>query len=348
MIVKASVVRDNNAANVVYSDNKIINRKSNSFWFKLSLLAVMVSTPALASKHAGGAKSNTSHTTHAVTAHTATAHHGAGHLVSAHVKTPTFHTVAHPTQFSKIYSRNSHFSSARYEMHHTASHYKMAHFVLPHRSYGFQPIAIDPTTSTVPAIAETPSHGDKQYHNLFVSWAKADDTEINNQAAVVPSSTPLGSRFALTSPFGVRADPFRRHAAMHTGIDMAAPYGTPVYASADGVVDRAGQASGYGNLIEIDHGHTIQTRYGHLSRILVSEGQTIKRGDLIGLMGSSGRSTGSHLHYEVRIQGEAVNPVPFLAVDSYHMAMLENVSSGAQGGPEKDIRDVKVRHKHHS
>jgi murein DD-endopeptidase MepM/ murein hydrolase activator NlpD len=116
----------------------------------------------------------------------------------------------------------------------------------------------------------------------------------------------------LTSTFGVRSDPFHGGAAMHAGIDIPGPVGTPVYATADGVVGRAGVAGGYGNLVTLDHGKGIETRYGHLSKILVEPNTRVRRGQLIGLMGSTGRSTGSHLHYEVRIDGAAVNPVPFM------------------------------------
>ena len=144
----------------------------------------------------------------------------------------------------------------------------------------------------------------------------------------------------FTSGFGVRSDPFRGSAAMHAGIDLAAPLGTPVYATADGFVDRAEWAGGYGNLVEIDHGKGLQTRFGHLSRILVQPGQHVTRGMLIALMGSTGRSTGSHLHYEVRIDGRAVNPVPFLQAADYATAMEARTAAGlAQGGPD-DANDI--------
>ena len=109
---------------------------------------------------------------------------------------------------------------------------------------------------------------------------------------------------------------------MHPGIDLAGAYGTPIYATADGTVLRAGwNSGGYGNLVEIDHGRGITTRYGHMSAILVSAGQHITRGQQIGRMGSTGRSTGNHLHYEVRIDGRAVNPIPFMKSTDYVLAM---------------------------
>jgi murein DD-endopeptidase MepM/ murein hydrolase activator NlpD len=123
---------------------------------------------------------------------------------------------------------------------------------------------------------------------------------------------------------------------MHAGIDLAGPIGTPIYATADAIVGRAEWAGGYGNLIELNHGRGIQTRYGHLTRSVVGAGQRVKRGDLIGYMGSTGRSTGSHLHYEVRIDGKAVNPVPFMEADDLVLAMqrrAQNATRMAMGGP---------------
>ena len=137
----------------------------------------------------------------------------------------------------------------------------------------------------------------------------------------------------FTSNFGIRTDPFRGGAAMHAGVDIPGAYATPIYATADAVVNRTGWAGGYGNLVELNHGRGIQTRYGHLSSILVAPGARVKRGQLIALMGSTGRSTGTHLHYEVRIDGRAVNPVPFLQTSDYLVAMQRRTSSTAVGGP---------------
>jgi murein DD-endopeptidase MepM/ murein hydrolase activator NlpD len=125
---------------------------------------------------------------------------------------------------------------------------------------------------------------------------------------------------------------------MHAGIDLAGPLGTPVYATADAVVGRSEWANGYGNLIELNHGRGIQTRYGHLSKSLVKPGQRVKRGEQIALMGSTGRSTGSHLHYEVRIDGKAVNPVPFLKSNTYLASIQKRAAAldpakVAVGGP---------------
>lgn len=127
-----------------------------------------------------------------------------------------------------------------------------------------------------------------------------------------PFDTPLKSAFRFTSPFGMRQDPKGWGTRMHSGTDFAAAYGTPIYSTADGVVTHAGWSSGYGRLVKIQHAFGIETRYGHLAQLRVSVGQKVSRGERIGDMGNSGRSTGTHLHYEVRIGGNAVNPMTFI------------------------------------
>lgn len=122
----------------------------------------------------------------------------------------------------------------------------------------------------------------------------------------MPLAMPVKSAFRYTSPFG------RRWGRAHEGIDMAGPVGTPIYSTGDGVVIFAGWQSGYGNLIKIQHELGTETRYGHLSKIRVKVGQKVSRGSKIGDMGNTGRSTGSHLHYEVRVNGRAVNPMSFI------------------------------------
>lgn len=165
---------------------------------------------------------------------------------------------------------------------------------------------------------------DPRFLELFGTWRRLEAAERG--VASIPSIMPVqGIRF--TSAFGTRSDPFQSRAAMHAGIDMAGPIGTPIHATADATVGRAGTSNGYGNLIELNHGAGIATRYGHLSRIMVSAGDRVRRGQVIGLMGSTGRSTGSHLHYEVRLDGRAINPLPFLQTG----AAMENAQ--ARGGP---------------
>ena len=171
---------------------------------------------------------------------------------------------------------------------------------------------------------------DATFKQLFTSWKKLDS--ISQGAIAVPSEKPVRTA-DFTSGFGVRSDPFRHSAAMHAGIDLAGPIGTPIYATADGVVSDAGYNNGgYGNLIKIDHGRGIETRYGHLSAILVSPGQRIVRGQQIARMGSTGRSTGSHLHYEVRIDGRAVNPIPFMKSTDYLLAMQKSDGGSSMDG----------------
>ena len=131
-------------------------------------------------------------------------------------------------------------------------------------------------------------------------------------AQKAPFATPVKSGYRFTSPYGYRRDPKTGGRRMHAGVDFAGPVGTPLYATADGVVVHAGWQSGYGRLVKIQHEFGIETRYGHMSRITVNVGQRVSRGDRIGDMGASGRVTGPHLHYEVRVGGAAVNPMIFI------------------------------------
>ncbi len=131
-----------------------------------------------------------------------------------------------------------------------------------------------------------------------------------------PFGMPVKSAVRYTSGFGGRNDPFGRGYRRHEGQDMAGSYGAPIYATADGVVTHAGWENGYGRLVKIQHAFGIETRYGHLSQISVEVGQRVSRGDRIGDMGNSGRSTGTHLHYEIRIDDRAINPMTFIRAAS--------------------------------
>ncbi|WFP60646.1 MULTISPECIES: M23 family metallopeptidase [unclassified Mesorhizobium] len=137
--------------------------------------------------------------------------------------------------------------------------------------------------------------------------------QVKKEARKLPLTNPAPGR-AVTSPFGVRTDPILGTAALHTGMDFRAPIGMPAKVTAAGVVTKAGWNGGYGRMVEVDHGNGFSTRYGHLSEIDVTVGQKLAAGDVIGKTGSSGRSTGPHLHYEVRHNGEAVDPLRFLVV----------------------------------
>ncbi len=163
-------------------------------------------------------------------------------------------------------------------------------------------------------VSAADANADAQFRSLFMTWKKLDN--IQRAVIAIPSTEPVTS-VTYSSYFGVRSDPFRGTAAMHAGVDIPGAIGTPVYATADGIVARAERSGGYGNLVEVNHGRGIATRYGHLSKILVAANSRVTRGQVIALMGSTGRSTGSHLHYEVRIDGQAVNPMPFLQSADY-------------------------------
>ncbi|WP_288016136.1 M23 family metallopeptidase [Blastomonas sp.] len=170
---------------------------------------------------------------------------------------------------------------------------------------------------------------DTEFRALFADWKSLENRDTGRIA--IPSRKPVDS-FKLTSQYGFRADPFAGRRARHKGVDMAGPIGTPIYATADGIVGRAQWVGGYGQYVELNHGGEIQTRYGHLSQILVQPNQRVTKGQVIGLMGSTGRSTGSHLHYEVRIAGNSVNPMPFISSRDYLLAIRDG-SKIAQGGP---------------
>jgi murein DD-endopeptidase MepM/ murein hydrolase activator NlpD len=173
-------------------------------------------------------------------------------------------------------------------------------------------------------VAGPLGQGDKEFTQLFASWKQLDGSTNTigaapRQTVSVPSVTPVQG-FRLTSGYGNRHHPVLGGVRMHEGVDMAAPTGTPVYAPADGTVEMAQRFGGYGNFIEIKHGGAMETRYGHLSAYNVVAGQYVHKGDVIGYVGSTGRATGPHLHYEVRINGEAVNPMPYLSLGQIALA----------------------------
>ena len=167
-----------------------------------------------------------------------------------------------------------------------------------------------------------------RFKDLFLSWKKL--SAMQSAVAAIPAYMPVKD-YRYTSGFGVRYDPFNGGSAMHAGVDMAGAQGEPIYAAASGTVQQAGRSGGYGNLVELAHGKGIDTRYGHLSAILVKPGEHVDKGQLIGRMGSTGRSTGTHLHYEVRIDGQAVNPRPFLEASAYVLAAQAEAASSDVG-----------------
>ncbi len=139
------------------------------------------------------------------------------------------------------------------------------------------------------------------YHHYGYKW----------QAHSQPSLWPVIG--ALSSSFGGRSDPFSGEGAFHTGVDLQAPRGTPVHVTADGVVVSAGWSGSYGKLVVVDHGNGLETYYAHLSQLMVMAGQELRRGQVLGLSGGTGRATGPHLHYEVRLGGTPVNPYKFMS-----------------------------------
>jgi murein DD-endopeptidase MepM/ murein hydrolase activator NlpD len=139
----------------------------------------------------------------------------------------------------------------------------------------------------------------------------------------MPVREPLAGGATVSSPFGYRLDPFLGRPALHPGVDLVQAYGSEIHATGAGRVIHAGWAGGYGQMVEVDHGNGIATVYGHMSEVLVAEGATVKAGDTLGRIGSTGRSSGPHLHYEVRLDGEPVDPTRFLEAGS-DLASLAN------------------------
>lgn len=141
------------------------------------------------------------------------------------------------------------------------------------------------------------------------------DSLSERQSLLLATPSIKPTRGWFTSRFGYRVDPFTNRSELHAGLDMAAPPGTPVYAPADGVISYVGYEAGYGKLVSIDHGYGVITRYGHNSRVFVEQGQKVHRWDVISAVGTTGRSTGAHLHYEVRIHGIPVDPMNYILIE---------------------------------
>ncbi len=178
-------------------------------------------------------------------------------------------------------------------------------------------------------------NSDTKFRSLHASWG---GTQTQKAASLsIPSIDPV-TKVDISSYYGYRTDPFRGRRKNHKGLDIRGPVGTPIYATADGFVKTAKWLGSYGRFIELDHGNAIHTRYGHMSKLIVKANQFVKKGELIGLMGSTGRSTGSHLHYEVRIAGVPVNPLSFMASANQNaprLATKKDETVQAQGGPSQ-------------
>lgn len=196
--------------------------------------------------------------------------------------------------------------------------------------------------------------GDAEFRQLFSSWQALDNGIVLPSkpvavAGVATSSTRRGSvsipsimpvaTTRMSSGFGMRVHPVLGGRRSHKGIDIPAATGTPIRATADGTVGMADWFGGYGLYVQLEHGGNLETRYGHMSRLAVASGQSVRKGDVIGYVGSTGRSTGPHLHYEVRVNGAAVNPAPYMQGESiqgsaFKEAFASNSSLDGKGGPE--------------
>ena len=178
---------------------------------------------------------------------------------------------------------------------------------------------------------ETLTSGDQRFRQLFASWEALDDTGPDGSTMSVsisiPSRMPLDGSY-LTSDYGMRKHPILGGRRRHKGVDLAAPKGTPIFATADGIVGRAQWFSSYGLYVEIAHGANLETRYAHMSRLAVAPGERVRKGDIIGYVGSTGRSTGPHLHYEVRIDGIAVNPIPYMVETDAELRLRVVIRAG--------------------
>jgi murein DD-endopeptidase MepM/ murein hydrolase activator NlpD len=184
-------------------------------------------------------------------------------------------------------------------------------------------------TSGVPALAAVAEAQSQAGMSSAVTGSAIAAFNGSRAQVSIPSRMPLAG-MTLTSDYGMRLHPVTGRRAAHKGIDLAAPTGTPIHATADGMISRASWYSTYGLYVAVEHGGQLQTRYAHMSRLNVAEGQRVRKGDVIGYVGSTGRSTGPHLHYEVRIDGAAVNPVPYM--NGHQVAEATTDASLGRGG----------------
>ena len=171
---------------------------------------------------------------------------------------------------------------------------------------GFDPL--QDQSGIVPGLEDL--HLELETLGLDMNRVEDKITEDQQRISRIPAIVPAKGLF--TSAYGYRRDPFGGHRAFHRGIDIVAPHGKEIYATGDGTVIQAGRNRGLGKSVTISHGFGMQTRYGHLSKIEVEPGQEVRRGDVIGRMGNTGRSTGTHLHYEVHVDGKPVNPLAYI------------------------------------
>lgn len=173
---------------------------------------------------------------------------------------------------------------------------------------------IAPATQELPNFVTYNANNDKEFSDRVAQVASrvSEDRALMTILSSTPLSVPIASAYRRTSPFGVRHDPFNGMDRFHAGVDMAVPNGTPVKVTATGRVTFAGWMNGYGNCVDVDHGNGFRTRYGHLSQINVRIGERVTEGHVIAHSGSTGHSTGPHLHYEVWYNGQVMDPQNFM------------------------------------
>lgn len=205
------------------------------------------------------------------------------------------------------------------------------------RLVGQSPANLKPTALGGPFIAAdlAEKHGksfsgpfEAPFRNLIASWNRLDSLE--RASLSIPALVPVKS-YRHSSGYGYRHDPFTGGGAFHNGVDLAGSHGEPVMAAAGGVITRAEWWGAYGQMVEIDHGRGLVTRYGHLSRIKARAGERVEPGTIIGHLGSTGRSTGPHLHYEVRYEDRALNPMAFLKAADDLLAIQKRAQEALQG-----------------
>lgn len=172
---------------------------------------------------------------------------------------------------------------------------------------------------------------DPRFERLGLSLARME--ALQRVLDGIPQVLPTARASMVSSSYGFRRDPFTGHGAFHSGLDFRAAHGSPVHATADGVVSFVGRKAGYGNCIEIDHGNGMLTRYAHMSALRTRVGKEVSAGDVIGSIGSTGRSTGPHLHFEVRLNNRAVNPRPFLEAAPHVFEETRGHRTGSSAQP---------------
>lgn len=187
------------------------------------------------------------------------------------------------------------------------------------REFGLNPATLSTASNAAVGGPYIPffADGDQELHPTLerLNNALLRMDQLERTLLTIPSAMPADITM-MSSGYGYRRDPFTGAGAMHSGIDFKGPHGQPILSAARGTITHAGWKSGYGKTVEITHGNGLMTRYAHLSKIHVTTGQKVKQGLQVGAMGSTGRSTGTHLHFEVRLNGTAVNPRPFLEANT--------------------------------